>query len=352
MRPTHNTDRSELKGASCPKLLVTIDTEPDDEWACKPTLTTENVRELPRLQEIFDRHGVRPTYFVSYAVARDLEATEILAAIRSEGKCEIGSHLHPWNTPPYFKISGEARQSHAYLYRYPEEVQRGKFETLHGQLAKAFGFEPRSHRAGRYGLDGYGVRLLKEFGYSVDSSVPPMINWCHGQAADEAGPDFRRAPLGSYELSDDDPSTPGHGGVIEVPVSVGYTRAMPRCMVNWLKVQRPENLAVRALGKLCGIRKRWFRPFPHVPLEEARLAGQWLLNRGTGFLNMMFHSSELIPNTQYSKTEAEVDAFLGVIEKMIIVAGSLGCRNGATLAEFGQEHKRTRYGMALHQVDQ
>lgn len=328
------------------RLLVTVDTEPDDEWTCKPTITTENIRQLPALQEMFDRHNVRPTYFVSYAVARSPETAQILAEIHSTGKCEIGSHLHPWNTPPHFRIQGEVWQSHPYLCRYPKEVQRAKFETLHAELTKAFGFEPRSYRAGRYGLDGYGIRLLKEFGYNADSSVTPMINWRRGDTADEAGPDFRRAPLGAYELSDDDPSTPGHSGVIEVPLSVGYTRAMPRCMVNWLKVQRPENLAVRALGKLAGIRKRWIYPFP-APMREVRAAATWLLKQKTGYLQLWFHSSELIRNSDYGKTDEDVAHFTERIEEILILAETLGCEPGSTLGEFCN---RLRNGRVAHEL--
>jgi hypothetical protein len=49
---------------------------------------------------------------------------------------------------------------------------------------------------------------------------------------------------------------------------------------------------------------------------------------------MMFHSSELLPNSQYCKTQAEVARFLKRIEEMILVAKELGCETGMTLGEF------------------
>lgn len=322
-----------------PKLLVTIDTEPDDQWSLRPEVTTENVQRLPALQQIFDRHGVRPTYFVSYAVACDPSAVDILAAIHAEGKCELGAHLHGWNTPPDFEIQGKVWECHPYLYQYPQDVQRQKFETLHTKLTEAFGFAPTSHRAGKYGLDPHGVALLKQFGYRVDSSVTPMVYWYDDVQAGVTGPDFRRAPLGVYELSDNDVCLPGNSGVVEVPVSVGYTRALPAFVLNWLKMKRAEHPVVRGLGKLFGVRKRWFRPFLNVSLKDTELVGKWLLKRGTGFLNIMFHSSELIPNSQWCATEHEVEKFVERIERMVVLAVRLGCEPSSTLGEFAQARK-------------
>lgn len=325
--------------SKAPRLLVTIDTEPDDQWAIRPEVTTENVQKLPGLQGILDRHGVRPTYFVSYAVARDPRAAAILGRIHSEGKCEIGAHLHPWGTPPHFKIRGEVWQSHPYLFQYPEEVQRQKFAALHAALTEVFGFEPTSYRAGRYGFDAFSVRLLREFGYKVDSSVTPMIRWEEDEQAGTPGPDFRRAPLGVYELSENDVCAPGRSGIIEVPVSIGYTRRLPRFARDWLKMQRPENLIVRGLGKLFGIRRCWFRPFINVPFGRIESAARWLLQQDSPFLNMMFHSSELIPNSQWCRTEPEIRLFLQRIEDMITLAEKLGCETGMTLEEFGRERR-------------
>ncbi len=323
-----------MAASSAPKLLVTVDTEPDDQWVRRPEITTENIQRLPQLQETFDRYGVRPTYFVSYAVACDPKAAAIIGRIHSRGRCEIGSHLHPWNTPPDFRIQGDVWESHPFLYQYPPDVQRSKFKTLHTKLTDAFGLEPKSHRAGRYGLDAHGVRLLREFGYRVDSSVTPTILWSDYIEPGAPAPDFRRAPLGVYELSEEDVCVPGHSGVLEVPVSVGYTRRMPRVVLNWLKMRSVKNRAARALSAVLGVRKRWFRPRIDISIDEVESAARRLLGRGVGFLNMMFHSSELVPNSQWCANENEVRAFLERIEEMLRLAERLGCQPGVTLSEF------------------
>ena len=317
-----------------PQLLVTIDTEPDDQWAHPREATTENIRQLPKLQELFDRHGVRPTFLVSYGVANDPRAADVLRRIQDDGKCEIGAHLHAWATPPPFPVQGDLWDCHAYLYQYPEEVQRRKFATLHETLVRVFGVEPRSHRAGKYGLDPHGVALLREFGYTVDTSVTPMWTWQDDVQAGVVGPDFRGAPCGVYELSGDDVCAPGHSGVYEIPPSIGLTRRIPEPLVRRVRRLHQHGLAMGLLGKVAGLRKRRFRPFIDPPLGEVKSAARWLLDRGTGFLNMMFHSSELIPNSQWCRSEAEVDVWLRRIEDMIALAKRLGCETGSTIGQF------------------
>src|SRR5207253_648831 len=63
-------------------------------------VTVENVRQLPRLDRLFERLAVRPTYFTTYQVAIHPWAVRILQETQARGTAEIGAHLHPWNTPP------------------------------------------------------------------------------------------------------------------------------------------------------------------------------------------------------------------------------------------------------------
>ena len=54
-------------------LLVGIDTEGDNQWdaAARANQQFENIYALPRLHALFAKHGVRPTYVVTYPVVRD-----------------------------------------------------------------------------------------------------------------------------------------------------------------------------------------------------------------------------------------------------------------------------------------
>jgi len=64
-------------------LLVGIDTEGDNQWDLNARLHQrfENIYALPRLHAIFRKHGVRPTYLITWPVARDPRSAAVLGAV-------------------------------------------------------------------------------------------------------------------------------------------------------------------------------------------------------------------------------------------------------------------------------
>jgi hypothetical protein len=158
-----------------PLLCFSIDVEEDmPGWEIAETTTVSNVRALPRLADMAARLGVRPTYLVTYPVATDPEAARILRELHARGDCEIGTHLHPWNTPPFVDVPGRAGDERKHAY-YMSELGatkfRAKLERLHAVLGELAGTPPRSFRAGRFGIDAPTLRELLPLGYEVDSSV-------------------------------------------------------------------------------------------------------------------------------------------------------------------------------------
>src|SRR5262245_24988092 len=90
-----------------PRLLFTIDVEEDmPGWEITDPISVSNVAALPRLAELCRALGVQPTYLVTYPVAATPESAAILRLLHARGDCEIGTHLHPWNTPPYLGVPG------------------------------------------------------------------------------------------------------------------------------------------------------------------------------------------------------------------------------------------------------
>ena len=83
-------------------VLLGVDTEADNQWeaASRDNLTVKNIEALPRLQKLCDEYGVRPTYLLTHEVAVDEGAKSILRDLAAGGRCEIGTHHHPWTTPP------------------------------------------------------------------------------------------------------------------------------------------------------------------------------------------------------------------------------------------------------------
>src|SRR5437667_52579 len=107
-------------------LIVSVDTEEDNWQPCREGVTIENIRELPRLDVLFQQLGVRATYFATYQVAIREWAAATLRQLRTGG-AEIGAHLHPWNTPP---LDEPFLARNSMLKNLPPALQLAKLERL------------------------------------------------------------------------------------------------------------------------------------------------------------------------------------------------------------------------------
>src|SRR3989344_1504261 len=203
-------------------LIVTVDTEADDQWNEHSTLSVENVYALPRFQSLCEKYAIQPTYAVTHEVAAAPRATALLKGWQDSGKAESGAHLHPWTTPPF-----EPGEEHARVFpsELPDEVLRSKLTTLTEKIQSAFGTRPISYRAGRWGFDIRQAILLKGLGYIVDFSVTPSISWkkTRGAPSGRGGPDFSNESLAPHMLNEQ---------VLEVPMTIVRTGFLRR--LRWL----------------------------------------------------------------------------------------------------------------------
>jgi len=293
------------------KFLVTIDTEEEREWGGAyedhTHYTVKNISFLQPLQELFDTHGVKATYLIDYPVAVDAGAAAILKKFQDAHQAEIGMHLHPWVNPPYEEERSVANSFPANL---PPELQFKKMKLLTEVIADAVGEKPVTYRAGRYGFNESSVNVLEELGYRVDSSVVP-----YRRAKLSFEPDFGWLEnLEPYFLDYNDIKRPGSSKLLEVPLSVGFSRQVPQ----WLAknyVDLPNIGLRRVLKKLFDIDLYWLRPSyanlrQMIQLSEALIAG------GASYLNMMFHSNELMPGgSKYCKTNEDVQQYLQRLDR-------------------------------------
>jgi hypothetical protein len=188
------------------RVVVSIDTEEDNWQPQRDDISVENIREIPVLGRLCERLGIRPTFFTTYQVARRPWALEIIRGVMASTGGEIGSHLHPWNTPP---LRGPMPRRATMLNNYPTGFQVSKLKALTESIADNFGVQPRVFRAGRFGLGPRTVTALLKCGYQVDSSVTPFINWRRF----DGGPDFIGAPLkGTGSMAAGMPGCPWRGG--------------------------------------------------------------------------------------------------------------------------------------------
>ncbi|MGB0598538.1 MAG: polysaccharide deacetylase family protein [Rubripirellula sp.] len=291
------------------RLAVTIDTEEEGLWSGKyrSEATVENIQGVPRFQEVCDAHGVRPTYLVTTPVAKSDAAVGILRPIQDSGRCEIGTHVHPWNSPP---LSQEASSgANSFLCNLPPKIQRAKIEGLTELIERQFGRRPISFRAGRYGMGIEGINILRELGYRIDSSVIPYTSY-----KSQGGPDFRYATCRPYYPSSHDILASGDDGtLLEVPVTVGFTHR------HFQLAHRARSFAMglprtlRAVGILdrSGIATKLKLSPEQASLERMKKLATTVTRGGTKSLVLMFHSSSLKPAcSPYVGSESDLSRFL------------------------------------------
>ena len=296
-------------------ILVTVDTEGDDEWVFRRNPASENIRHLKPFEAALERVGARTTYLVTHSVARDPEAVDILGGYHAARGAEIGGHCHAWNTPPIAEPEG----AQLFLNELSEPVQRRKLENLTETIEERFGVRPVSFRAGRFGANRATMRCLAELGYEVDSSVTPGVSWRRtpGLPGGEGGPDYRRAPIHTYHQDPQDPCRPGGGPLFEIPVTVVRSRRLPRAAESAIAGFGPASFVSAVAGKLGLGRMLWFYP-AFQTAEEMVQAADVVRERGGDVLNMMLHSSELMPGgSPYLKTKDDVSAFIGRTERAL-----------------------------------
>ena len=129
-----------------------------------------------------------------------------LPKIRSPGYREIGMHLHAWNSPPTDPLTDDDWRHKPYLIEYSDAAMRAKVDYMTRLLEDTFQTKMVSHRAGRWAFDERYARLLVEYGYLVDCSVTPRVNWktAKGARRRASGTDYRHFPQHAYFLDEND----------------------------------------------------------------------------------------------------------------------------------------------------
>src|SRR4029078_8417886 len=124
--------------------------------------TFKNIYALPVLHALFARHGVRPTYVITYPVATDPQSAEVLRALQAGGDCEIGAHHHAWETPP---CTAEDVRRHPYASNLPLRQFEDQLAQLSDAIERAVGRRAVSYRSGRFGFSAAHVAALEKLGY-------------------------------------------------------------------------------------------------------------------------------------------------------------------------------------------
>jgi hypothetical protein len=289
------------------KLIITIDTEPDCDtsWHRSSPLTFTSVIEgIPRiLRPLWDRHGIKPIYFVSPEVVRNDECCTVLKREIRNGAV-IGTHLHSEYIEPDITIHDPAGKvsSEFPCYAHSTEIEYAKIKNLTMLIEDRLGYRPIWYRAARYGADLDTIRILSKLGYRNDSSVTPGINWSR-----IGGPDHSRAPLQPYWIDKNDfyASTEEDKsiGIMEYPISIYgkrfgiFGRFLPD---NWLFYN-------------------WLRPTHMTVIEQKKLINNFVMKYNDPICILIFHSMEIMINkTPFVRNRLMQKRLINNLEKIIM----------------------------------
>jgi polysaccharide deacetylase len=317
--------------AAKPAILVGVDTEADDQWSRggRDRLTVRNAERLPALQALCEEYGVRPTYVVTHEMATREESRGILRDLARSGRCEIGTHLHPWSSPPF---RPEDLAAHTYPHNLPPELLDRQITELTQVIESGIGVRPTTYRAGRNGFDGRTLPILERLGYTVDTSVDPLFN-----ERRKGGPAFAGAPRHPYHPAYEDVRRPGTSRVLEIPITSATEPGLPKAL-EAAYASLPA-IPWRGALKRLGVRPVWLRP-SYTPRDRMLAFASRLAAEGAPCLNVIFHSSELLPGgSPYTPDAASVDRFLADLRALLEHATARLGAVGRTCAEFAREHR-------------
>ncbi|WFQ78891.1 polysaccharide deacetylase family protein [Xenorhabdus sp. SF857] len=313
---------------SLPAFIITIDTEGDDLWQNSGQISTKNTHYLPRFQNLCERFGFKPVWLTNYEMAMNGSYIEFAKDVIARNTGEIGMHLHAWNSPPIVPLTDDDMHYKPYLIEYPKDQIKAKVDLMTHLLEDKLQTKMLSHRAGRWAFNEYYAQLLVEYGYHVDCSVTPKVNWnfTKGDPNGNGGTDYSRFPDHAYFMDLQDISKEGHSPLLQVPMSIQYKHS---AVMNFIK-QKYDRLR----GKQRSPSVNWLRP-KGENLAQMKTVVQQTLSNGSDYVEFMLHSSEFMPGGSPTfKSEEQIEQLYQDLEGLFEFLKPLV--QGMTLAEYYQ----------------
>jgi len=279
-------------------FFLTIDTEGDNIWDRPNIIKSTNVEKLYKFQELCNKYNIKPIYLTNYEASINKEFQRFAEINRRN--LEIGLHLHAWNSPHSYNLTGNDYKYQPYLHEYPNEIIKNKIDYMMKNLENTFQTNIISHRGGRYSIDNSILKILHDYGIKIDCSVVPGYDWTSslGNPQGNGGPDFRLSTRNKYYIYKD---------ILEIPVST-FT------VSKYLNKISEKNLARRVFSKLFSYKNLMLRSKVNN-LDELKKVVEWnLLNQCT-HLDYIIHSSELTHGTSHLlKNEEDEKIFYDNLE--------------------------------------
>jgi hypothetical protein len=282
-----------------PNLIVIVDTEEEFDWNKPFQRTNRDVSHIDNLllaQDIFDEFGVKVVYACTHPVLETPSSRMIMERLIEDHDALIGTHLHPWVTPPFDE---ELSEENSFPGNLPYDLEAAKIQHMTQLVTDLIGQHPRIYFAGRYGLGQNTYKILQEQGYLIDVSIAPPQNYSYRK-----GPDYSHSPNKPFWLEKRDGlyCIPTTGGVLGAFSNLSNARAINRF------VRHPFLQALHIPGVLSGLGLLdAVRLTPEGnDLSDMKRLTNTLLQRGIRTFAMNFHSPSLgVGHTPYAQTLQE-----------------------------------------------
>ncbi len=277
------------------RFSVFVDTEEEFDWTkpqSRDSVATSHMAHLHEFQTLADAHGIEPCYLIDYPVASTQASADIMRGLLAEGRCSVGTQLHPWVNPPFEE---EVNTYNSFVGNLPKTLERSKLSVLTDVIENGTGVRPICYRAGRYGVGPNTAALLEELNYQADLSVRPTFDYSH-----EGGPDFSKSKARPYW-------TGPTGSLLELPLGVSFTGALRRFGSALYGNGKGRTVAVLAR---TGMLSRVALTPEDMPARDVKDAIWAMLDDGLVYLSFSFHSPSIAPgHTPYVRNSAELSDF-------------------------------------------
>ncbi len=296
-------------------FIITVDTEGDAIWGKRraSAVTTENSKYIPRFQDLCEKYNFKPVYLTNYEMACDDKWVSYSCAKAKENKCEIGLHIHAWNTPPISDLQG-TYNGLPYITEYSAEEIADKVDTMVSLLKNRYEMDILSHRSGRWATNDVYFDILSQNGIRIDCSFTPELDLSKlpGNTV-SGGNDYRKVCKYTHTLK---------SGIIEVPMTTRNVRAS---LTGSLK----HKIKTLLLGE-----PMWLRPISKSEKQLEFLTDIVQREKQTDYLEFMIHSSELMPGgSPYFKDSEDIEILYQTMDHYFEYVTKLGY-NGCTLTEY------------------
>lgn len=285
-------------------FIITVDTEGENGWTYKrgDEIHTECSKFVPCFQALCDKYGFKPVYLTNYEMICNDDFATFLKDTQNEGKCEVGIHIHAWNTPPAYELSNYVCDQ-TFLIEYPQDIMRAKFKTVYDLITQKIGVSPVSHRAGRWVMNEKYWDILQEFNIKVDCSHTPYIDWSSTIGGTMGGTNYRKCDTKANYIR----------GILEVPMTIELCR-------KWLWTIHPKRFFRHIRGEVL-----WMRPAMSTIKQMKTIVDK----NKNDYVEFMVHSSELMPggSPYFQNIEAIERLYMSMesVFKYATEKGYVGC---------------------------